>query len=210
MHAATRVAGGSGPKHGDGGDETARRSASSAWPITSRETARDTVDLLRAHGVTHVVLLTGDHEAAARALAEAVGVDEYRAALLPEDKVDRRRGAAARATARWRWSATASTTRRRWRPPTSASRWAWPARDAALETADVALMADELLKIPYALRLSRATTRNIRANIAFSLVLKGAFLVMAVAGVATLWMAVLADMGASLIVIANALRLLRE
>ncbi len=55
--------------------------------------------------------------------------------------------------------------------------------DAALETADVALMADELLKIPYALRLSRATTRNIRANIAFSLALKGAFLVLAVAGV---------------------------
>jgi Cd2+/Zn2+-exporting ATPase len=82
--------------------------------------------------------------------------------------------------------------------------------DAALETADVALMADELLKIPYAVRLSRATARNIRANIAFSLVLKSAFLVMAVAGTATLWMAVAADMGASLVVIANALRLLRE
>jgi Cd2+/Zn2+-exporting ATPase len=73
----------------------------------------------------------------------------------------------------------------------------------------VALMADELLKIPYALRLSRATLRNMRANIAFSLVLKAAFLVMAIAGTATLWMAVVADMGASLIVIANSLRLLR-
>jgi len=82
--------------------------------------------------------------------------------------------------------------------------------DAALETADVALMADELLKIPYALRLSRATVRNIRANNAFSIALKAAFLVMAVLGLATLWMAVVADMGASLIVIANALRLLRE
>ena len=82
--------------------------------------------------------------------------------------------------------------------------------DAALETADVALMADELLKIPYAVRLSRATVGTIRANIGFSLVLKGAFLVMAVFGFATLWMAVVADMGASLIVIANALRLLRE
>jgi Cd2+/Zn2+-exporting ATPase len=71
-------------------------------------------------------------------------------------------------------------------------------------------MADELAKIPYAVRLSRATTRNIRVNIAFSLVLKAVFLVMAVAGFATLWMAVVADMGASLIVIANALRLLRE
>jgi Cd2+/Zn2+-exporting ATPase len=71
-------------------------------------------------------------------------------------------------------------------------------------------MADELLKIPYAVRLSRATSRNIRANIGFSLALKAAFLVMAVAGTATLWMAVVADMGASLLVIGNALRLLRE
>ena len=81
--------------------------------------------------------------------------------------------------------------------------------DAALESADIALMADELLKIPYALRLSRATMRNIKANLVISLALKAAFVVAAVAGVATLWMAVLADTGASIIVIANALRLLR-
>jgi Cd2+/Zn2+-exporting ATPase len=81
--------------------------------------------------------------------------------------------------------------------------------DAALETADVALMADELLKIPYTIRLSRATARNIKVNLAMSVALKGAFVVAAVAGVATLWMAVLADTGASVIVIANALRLLR-
>src|SRR6185312_5067896 len=81
--------------------------------------------------------------------------------------------------------------------------------DAALETADVALMADELMKIPYALRLSRATLRNIQANLAISIVLKAAFVVAAVGGFATLWMAVLADTGASVIVIANALRLLR-
>jgi Cd2+/Zn2+-exporting ATPase len=80
--------------------------------------------------------------------------------------------------------------------------------DAALETADVALMADELLKIPYAVRLSRATLRTIKTNIAVSLVLKAAFLVMAVLGLATLWMAVVADMGASLMVIVNGLRLL--
>jgi Cd2+/Zn2+-exporting ATPase len=81
--------------------------------------------------------------------------------------------------------------------------------DAALETADVALMSDELLKIPYALRLSRATLRNIQLNLAISVVLKAAFVVAAVAGVATLWMAVMADTGASVVVIANALRLLR-
>ena len=81
--------------------------------------------------------------------------------------------------------------------------------DAALETADVALMADELLKVPYALRLSRKTMRNIKVNLAISLVMKAAFVVAAVAGVATLWMAIVADTGASVIVVANALRLLR-
>jgi Zn2+/Cd2+-exporting ATPase len=71
-------------------------------------------------------------------------------------------------------------------------------------------MADELLKIPYAFRLSRATVRNIKTNLAISLVLKAAFVGLAVSGVATLWMAVVADTGASVIVIANALRLLRS
>ena len=81
--------------------------------------------------------------------------------------------------------------------------------DVALETADIALMSDELLKIPYALRLARATLRNVKTNVVVSLVLKAAFLIMAITGSATLWMAVLADTGASVIVVANALRLLR-
>jgi len=81
--------------------------------------------------------------------------------------------------------------------------------DAALETADIALMADELLKIPFAIRLGRATVRNIRVNVTLSLALKAIFVALAVAGSATLWMAVVADMGASLLVIANGMRLLR-
>jgi len=81
--------------------------------------------------------------------------------------------------------------------------------DAALETADVALMSDELAKLPYALRLSRATMRNVKTNVAISLCLKAAFLALAITGIATLWMAVLADTGATVIVVANALRLLR-
>jgi Cd2+/Zn2+-exporting ATPase len=81
--------------------------------------------------------------------------------------------------------------------------------DVALETADVALMSDELLKLPYAIRLARATLRNVKTNVAVSLALKGTFLVLALTGTATLWMAVLADTGASVIVVANALRLLR-
>src|SRR5207244_4467381 len=74
---------------------------------------------------------------------------------------------------------------------------------------ELGLMADELLRIPYTFRLSRATVRNIKMNLAISIVMKAAFVVAAVAGVATLWMAILADTGASVIVIANALRLLR-
>lgn len=174
-----------------------------------REAARDAVELLREHGIRHVALLTGDHEPAARALAAVTGVDEFRADLLPEDKVtsiealrarhgtvamigDGVNDAPALASADVGFAMGAAGT------------------DAALETADVALMADELLKIPYTLRLSRATARNIRANIAFSIGLKAIFLVMAITGTATLWMAVAADMGASLVVIGNALRLLRE
>ncbi len=79
--------------------------------------------------------------------------------------------------------------------------------DAALETADIALMTDELPKVPYTIRLSRATLANIRVNVAISIGLKAAFVVLAVAGVATLWMAVLADTGASALVVANAVRL---
>jgi Cd2+/Zn2+-exporting ATPase len=70
-------------------------------------------------------------------------------------------------------------------------------------------MSDELAKLPYALRLSRATMRNVKTNVAISLCLKAAFLALAVSGTATLWMAVLADTGATVIVVANALRLIR-
>jgi Cd2+/Zn2+-exporting ATPase len=174
-----------------------------------REAARDAVELLRKHGIQHVVLLTGDQEAPARALAEALDLDGHRAGLLPEDKVT------AVEELRARYGALAMVGDGVNDAPALAAADVGIAMgvagtDAALETADVALMADELSKIPYVLRLSRATARNIRGNIAFSIVLKGAFLILAVTGAATLWMAVAADMGASLIVIANALRLLRE
>jgi Zn2+/Cd2+-exporting ATPase len=174
-----------------------------------RESAKDAVQMIRDHGVEHVSLLTGDHETAARALAAAVGVDDVRAGLLPADKVE------AVAALRRKYGTVAMVGDGINDAPALAAADVGIAMGvagtaAALETADIALMADELLKIPYALRLARATVRNIRANIVFSIALKAAFLVMAILGVATLWMAVVADMGASLIVIANALRLLRE
>jgi Cd2+/Zn2+-exporting ATPase len=174
-----------------------------------RPGAPEAVDVLRAQGIRHVAMLTGDHHAAARAFGTATGVDEVRAELLPEDKL------AAIADLRARHGVVAMVGDGVNDAPALAAADVGIAMgaagtDVALETADVALMADELGKIAYAVRLSRATTRNIRANIAFSIALKGAFLALAIAGVATLWMAVAADMGASLLVIGNALRLLRE
>jgi Cd2+/Zn2+-exporting ATPase len=82
--------------------------------------------------------------------------------------------------------------------------------DTALETADVALMADDLSKLPFAVRLSQKARTIIRQNVALSLGIKAVFLALALTGTATLWMAVFADMGASLIVTFNGMRLLRQ
>jgi Cd2+/Zn2+-exporting ATPase len=82
--------------------------------------------------------------------------------------------------------------------------------DVALETADVVLMSDDLTKLPYALRLGRATRAIVRQNVSIALGLKLGFAVLALAGVATMWMAIVADTGASLLVTANSLRLLKN
>ena len=173
-----------------------------------RASARDAIELLRAQGVERIVMLTGDSYGTAKAIAEELGVDEFRAELLPEDKV-----AAVEDLRRVHGSVAMVGDGVNDAPALAAAdvgiAMGVAGSDAALETADIALMADELLRIPYTLRLSRATVRNIRMNLGISLVLKAAFVVAAVGGVATLWMAVLADTGASVLVIANALRLLR-
>ena len=174
----------------------------------TREGSRDALDLLRQQGIESVVMLTGDSHETARAIAAELGIDEVRAELMPEDKVT------AINDLRRRFGSVAMVGDGVNDAPALASAdvgivMGVAGSDAALETADVALMADELLKIPYALRLSRAVVRNIKVNLAISLVLKAGFVVAAVAGVATLGMAILADTGATVIVIANALRLLR-
>jgi Cd2+/Zn2+-exporting ATPase len=82
--------------------------------------------------------------------------------------------------------------------------------DAALETADIALMADDLTRLPFLIGLSRKTLRIIKQNVTFAIGIKAVFLALAIPGLATLWMAVFADMGASLLVIFNGLRILRK
>ncbi|HEY6359549.1 MAG TPA: cation-translocating P-type ATPase, partial [Vicinamibacterales bacterium] len=173
-----------------------------------REAARDTVERLREHGIRHVAMLTGDHPDAARAIAADVGVDEHYAALTPDQKhACVRQLRAAHGPVLMVGDGVNDA------PALAAAdvgvAMGAAGSDAALETADVALMSDELLKLPYAVRLARATLRNIKMNVTISLALKAAFLVLAVTGSATLWMAVLADTGASVIVVGNALRLLR-
>jgi Cd2+/Zn2+-exporting ATPase len=173
-----------------------------------RETARETLELLRSHGIRHVAMLTGDHAFSARVVAGALALDQYEAGLLPQQKHDRV------VAIRKAHGATLMVGDGVNDAPALAAADVGVAMgaagsDAALETADIALMSDELLKIPYALRLARATLFNVKTNVIVSLVLKAAFLVLAITGSATLWMAVLADTGASVIVVANALRLLR-
>jgi Cd2+/Zn2+-exporting ATPase len=172
-----------------------------------REGAADAVADLRRQGVSRVAMLTGDVSQSAHAVGRRVGVDDVRAELLPGDKVD------AVATLRGRGAVAMVGDGINDAPALAAADvgivMGAIGSDAAIETADVALMTDDLSKVPWAIRLSRATMRNVHANVAIALGLKGAFVVAAAAGVATLWMAVVADTGASLIVLANALRLRR-
>jgi Cd2+/Zn2+-exporting ATPase len=173
-----------------------------------RETAREAIELLRSYGVRRIVMLTGDQHESARAVADALGVDECHAELLPEQKHALVRSMRSGGVPVLMVGDGVNDA-----PALAAADvgvvMGAAASDAALETADVALMSDELLKLPYAIRLARATLRNVKTNVAVSLALKATFLTMAILGSATLWMAVLADTGASIIVVANALRLLR-
>ena len=173
-----------------------------------RVRARDMVDLLAQAGLGQVAMLTGDSPAAAHAIAREVGIGDVRASLLPADKVE------AVKDLRRRWGSLAMVGDGVNDAPALAAADVGiaigaAASDVALETADVALMSDDLVKLPFAIRLSRATVRTVRFNIAAALLLKLAFLALAVGGYTSLWLAIVADTGMSLVVIANGLRLLR-
>lgn len=174
---------------------------------TLRQTSIEAIRELHALGIK-IAMLTGDNPTTAAAVGREVGIDEVDADLLPEQKLaiierlvkehgkvgmvgDGVNDAPALARASIGFAMGAAGT------------------DTALETADVALMKDDLRGIPELVRLSRATGRTLKTNIALSIGIKAVFFVLALFGVATLWMAVFADMGASLIVAANGLRLLR-
>jgi Cd2+/Zn2+-exporting ATPase len=175
----------------------------------AREVAADTIHLLHQQGIRPVVMLTGDQERTARTMGSRLGLDLVRAGLLPHEKVT-----AVQALRQAHGSIAMVGDGVNDAPALAVAdvgiAMGVIGSDAALETADVALMTDELPRVAYAIRLARATVRNIRANIVTSLVLKAAFLAAAIAGVATLWMAVVADTGTSLLVVANAMRLLRQ
>ncbi len=173
-----------------------------------RPAAKDAIRELKDLGVVRVVMLTGDNEATARAVGAEAGVDDVRAGLLPEEKVaavealvaefgtvamvgDGVNDAPALARASLGIAMGAAGT------------------DAAIETADVALMSDDLGKLPWLIRHSRRTMRVIRQNVAFSLGVKLVFVILTFAGYSSLWAAIAADTGASLLVIFNGLRLLQ-
>jgi Zn2+/Cd2+-exporting ATPase len=174
-----------------------------------RPDAKAAVTDLRAAGLKPIVMLTGDNAGTAEAVAAMVGVDEFRAEILPEDK------AAAIEALHAQYGPVAMVGEGVNDAPAMAVATLGIAMgaagtDAAIETADVALMSDDLSRLPWLLRHARRTLRVIQANIAFALGLKVIFVALALAGLATLWMAIAADMGASLLVIANGLRLLRS
>ncbi len=172
-----------------------------------RDESEQAVAALKRLGVRRTVLLTGDNRSTAAAIAGRVGLDDCRAELLPEDKVKAVRqlvedygGVAMVGDGINDAPALASAT--------VGIAMGVAGSDAALETADVALMSDDLSKLPLAVQLGRRAMRLIKQNISFSILLKAVFLALTPFGLTTLWMAVLADMGASLLVIFNGLRAL--
>jgi len=158
-------------------------------------------------GVEHTVMLTGDNPFIAETIAKKAGIDELHADLLPEDKVR------VVETLQGRYGRVAMVGDGVNDAPAMAKASVGIAMgaagtDTALETADIALMNDDLSRLPFVIRLSRRAARVVRTNIAFSLLIKLVFLVLAVGGISTLWLAVLADTGASLVVTLNGLRML--
>jgi len=175
---------------------------------TIKETSRQAIADLKALGVTPV-MLTGDNAATAQAIASQAGIDDARGDLLPEAKL------AAIQEMQQRYGATGMTGDGINDAPALAQAdigfaMGGAGADTAMEAADVVIMNDNLERVAETVRLSKRTHAILWQNISLALGIKSVFLVMAVFGTATMWMAVFADMGASLLVVGNGLRLLRK
>ena len=186
---------------------TTEREPLGAFAIADRvrPEAHAALESLRNAGIRRTVMLTGDNEGTARAIAEQLGMDEYHATLLPDDKVRIVRQLESRGE-RVAFVGDGINDAPAMGAATVGVAMGAAGTDVALETADIALMGDDLTKLTVAVRLSRKTLRVIKQNIGFSIGVKGVFLVLAASGWATLWMAIAADMGASLAVVMNGLR----
>lgn len=164
---------------------------------------------LKRLGIARTVMITGDREEVAREVAAGLGIDEYHADLMPEAKVEVVRG-----LSRSHGHIAMVGDGVNDAPALAASNlgiaMGAAGSDAAIETADAALMSDDIGRLVPLFGISRKVRSITRQNIAFAIAVKAVFLSLGVTGNATMWMAVFADMGASLIVIANALRLLSE
>ncbi|MGR5195042.1 zinc/cadmium/mercury/lead-transporting ATPase [Vibrio rotiferianus] len=175
-----------------------------AWQDTLRQDAQQAVAALKKLGISSV-MLTGDNPRSAEAIANQIGLD-YKASLLPADKVHYVEEISAQHTVAMVGDGINDA------PAMKASSIGIAmggGTDVALETADAALTHNRLVELPAMIELSRATLNNIRQNVALALGLKGVFLVTSLFGITGLWVAVLADSGATALVTLNALRLLR-
>jgi Cd2+/Zn2+-exporting ATPase len=174
-----------------------------------RTNAPAAIDALHRAGVTKIVMLSGDNQRTASAIAKKCGIDEAHGDLLPEQKIERVKALIAGSRYVGMIGDGVNDA-----PAMAAASvgiaMGGAGTDTALETADMALMQDDLRMVAEAILLGRRTVRIIQFNIGFALALKAIFLILALLGHTSLWLAILADTGATLLVIANALRLLRS
>ena len=176
---------------------------------TVRESSRDAIQALKASGLAEIVMLTGDNNGTAQSVGAQIGVTDVRAELLPEHKV------AAVEALQQEYGSIAMVGDGINDAPALATAnvgiaigGALGGTSQAMETADITLMSDDLRKLPFAFKLSQATMQTIRANVALSIGIKLIFLVLVLFGLGTMWMAVLADVGTSILVTLNGMRLL--
>jgi Cd2+/Zn2+-exporting ATPase len=176
---------------------------------TLRTSSRDAIRQLKALGLQAVVMLTGDQQATAERIGAQIGVTDVRAGLLPEQKL------AAVESLKRQYGAIMMVGDGINDTPALATATvgiaiggAYGGANQAMETADITLMSNDLRQLPFAISLSRAAMRTVRVNIALSIGIKLVFLVLVLFGMGTMWMAVLADVGTSLLVTLNGMRLL--